>query len=158
VLADTLKPFVGATPIADPYDPRTREWFRKASSASPGSIVWMPPYTFAEGIQGITAASAARDATGQPLGVVTVDFAMAGIAEFLDSIKLPSEGTLMLFTADGHLLAGAAGHGLDAAELALARWSAAGSRGQSTTRRAAVNIGGDLWNVVARSTEAGSGL
>jgi Adenylate and Guanylate cyclase catalytic domain len=70
--ADTLEPYVRTPPPTEPYEPRTRTWYQRTVAAPPGTIVWMPPYTFAEGVQGVTAAVAARDGAQQVLGVFTV--------------------------------------------------------------------------------------
>jgi hypothetical protein len=48
--ADTLEPYVRTPPPTEPYEPRTRTWYQRTVAAPPGTIVWMPPYTFAEGV------------------------------------------------------------------------------------------------------------
>ena len=83
---DTLEPYVRTPPLTAPYEPRTREWYQRTVVAPPGTIVWMPPYAFAEGVKGITAAVAARDRAQNVLGVFTVDFALTGVANFLQTI------------------------------------------------------------------------
>src|SRR5215467_512929 len=55
--ADSGEAYVRTPPITEPYEPRTRDWYLRGMAAA-GSVVWMPPYTFAEGVKGITAAMA----------------------------------------------------------------------------------------------------
>src|SRR5262245_55595936 len=69
--AGSLEPYVQAPPLAKPFDPRTRLWYKRAS-AIPDDIVWIGPYLFAEGATGITAAVAVRDRAQRVRGVLTV--------------------------------------------------------------------------------------
>jgi class 3 adenylate cyclase len=128
--ADTLAPHVQDPPLSRPYDPRGRDWYQQAM-ANRGAIVWLPPYRFAEGVIGVTAAAAARN------GVVTVDFTLAGIAHFLETVEIP-HGAVVLFDRAGNLLAGAPGPGREAAILALQ-----GARG-------GIEVAGERWEVVTR--------
>jgi class 3 adenylate cyclase len=156
--ADTLAPYIRNPPLTEAYDPRTRAWYQRAVAA-PGVIVWMPPYVFAEGVHGITAASAVRDADGRVRGVVTVDFTLDGIAQFLASIKLEGDGVVTLFDKDGQLLAGEPGAGQDAAARALEGWRRAGASAPSAAPRyAEIVAGGKRWDVAARSLSLGPGL
>src|SRR5262245_35704532 len=94
--ADTLAPFVTPTSQTKPYDPRLLAWYRRAMEQL-GTVVWMPPYVFAEGVTGVTVASTASDRSGRVLGVVTVDFALSGIANFLGGLKIGENGVVVLF-------------------------------------------------------------
>jgi class 3 adenylate cyclase len=129
--AGTLAPYVQDPPLSRPYDPRSRDWYQQAM-ANRGAIVWLPPYRFAEGVTGVTAAAAVRD------GVVTVDFTLAGIAQFLETVEIP-HGAVVLFDRAGNLLAGAPSPGREAAILALQ-----GARG-------GIEVAGERWEVVTRS-------
>jgi adenylate cyclase len=142
--AATLEPHVQNPPLSQPYDPRTREWYRRAVAA-PEAIVWMPPYVFAEGVTGITAATAVTDARQRVQGVVTVDFTLAGIARFLERVEI-AHGAAILFDHQGNLLAGAPGPGRDAALLAM-----------RVGKNEAV-VSGETWAVVARPLALGAGL
>src|SRR5262249_24479896 len=53
----TLRPFVRERVLTTTYDPRTRDWYRRAVQEST-RIVWLPPYAFAEGVLGVTSALA----------------------------------------------------------------------------------------------------
>jgi class 3 adenylate cyclase len=156
--ADTLAPFSRTPPLTKPYDPRTRDWYRRAL-ADPETIVWIPPHAFAEGVVGPTAALAVRDPAGHVRGVVAVDFASAGIASFLRSIKIGQHSVVALFSEDGGLLAGAPGPGHDALTRAVGGWTrAAGSAAaEEGARRAEVLVDGEKWNVTARSVVRGAG-
>jgi adenylate cyclase len=140
--ASTGAPYVQSPPLERPYDPRERDWYRRASAA-PDAVVWLPPYVFAEGVTGITAAAAVRDAAQRVQGVVTVDFTLEGIERFLAGIKTARQGVVMLFDRDGVLLAGAPGPGRDAAVRAVKEAS-----GEAVA-------GGETWSVVARPLALG---
>src|SRR5262252_3607140 len=58
--ADTLAPYERPRPNRERYDPRTRDWYRRAI-AQAGTVVWMPPYMFTEGVKGVTVAVAIMD-------------------------------------------------------------------------------------------------
>src|SRR5262245_21691456 len=118
--AGTLKPHARPASLDQPYDPRTRPWYRRAASSA-GDIAWMPPYKFTEGVTGITAALAVRDSTRRVQGVLTVDFTVAGIARFLETLEI-AHGTVVLFDQDGTFLAGAPGAGREAAIRATDDW------------------------------------
>jgi hypothetical protein len=148
--ADTLEPYVRTPPLTDPYEPRTRAWYQRTVAAPPDTIVWMPPYTFAEGVQGITAAIAARDASQKVLGVFTVDFALTGVANFLQSIVLGHRSAVVLLDNTGEPLAGAPSPGRDAAVSAVAHWTRTGGVMPVGGRRAVVMVQGEAWDVVAR--------
>jgi class 3 adenylate cyclase len=149
---DSLEPYLRTPPLTEPYEPRTRDWYRRAAGAPAGAIVWLPPYVFTEGIQGITAAVAVRDASKQLLGVLTVDFALAGVASFVRSIKL-GRGGVALFDRGGALLAGEPGPGRDAASRAVLAWTGPSTRADASAgaRRAPVTVDGETWDVVARA-------
>jgi class 3 adenylate cyclase len=157
---DTLEPYIRTPPLTQPYEPRTREWYQRTVAAPPGTIVWMPPYAFAEGVKGITAAVAARDSAQNVLGVCTVDFALTGVAHFLQTIEVGRRGTVMLFDNNGEPLAGAPGPGRDAATRAVEHWSRTRSTANMGVgvRHTAVTIQGEEWDVVARSITHGTGL
>jgi class 3 adenylate cyclase len=138
----TLAPYVQSPPLDRPYDPRARDWYRSASAA-PEALVWMPPYVFAEGVTGITAAAAVRDQSQRVQGVITVDFTLDGIARFLAGIETARQGVVVLFDRDGNLLAGAPGPGRDAAVQAM----------KDRTNEAVA--GGETWGVVARPLALG---
>jgi adenylate cyclase len=156
--ADTLAPHVRTPPLTDPYEPRTRPWYQRTVAAPPGTIVWMPPYTFAEGVQGITAALAARDASGTVLGVFTVDFALTGVTHFLQSIAIGRRSVVVLFDTTGALLAGAPGPGRDAAAGALASWPPPEGVPPRGGPRVVVTVQGEEWDVVARPIPQETGL
>jgi adenylate cyclase len=75
------------------YDPRTRSWFQMAI-ASPGTIVWTPPYNLNDGTKGIGACLGVV-ARGKIAGVFTADFSTSEIDVFLN--RLIQDRKLMLF-------------------------------------------------------------
>jgi len=142
--ARTLAPHVQNPPLDKPYDPRKREWYQRAATTP--EAIWMPPYLFAEGVTGITAAVAVRDSAYRLQGVVTVDFTLEGIARFLETVEIVQGGTVVLFDGDGKLLAGEPGPGLEAAVLA--------TKGKASE----VIVAGQKWDVAARPLALGAGL
>jgi len=109
-----LTPFVRTPALTEAYDPRTRPWYRRAVT-SPERIVWMPPYVFAEGVKGVTAAVAVRRGGGTAIdGVVTADLSLRGIDRFVRSVRVADHGAVALYGADGELLAGGPGPTLEA--------------------------------------------
>jgi class 3 adenylate cyclase len=137
------------------YDPRPLAWYRRAME-QPGTIVWMPPYVFAEGVKGVTVASTASDPSGRPLGVLTVDFALTGIANFLRGLKIGESGMVVLFDQNGEALAGASGPGLEAATRAVKGSPRDAER--AALRHVEVESGGQRWDVVTRSLTRGPGF
>jgi class 3 adenylate cyclase len=156
--ADTLEPYVRTPPPTEPYEPRVRAWYQRAVAAPPDTIVWMPPYTFAEGVKGVTAAVAARDGAQKVLGVFTVDFALTGVANFLQTIEIGPRGAVVLFDNNGEPVAGAPGPGRDAVTGAFARWTLPRTVTSEGVRRAVVTVQGEEWDVVARSITHGTGF
>ncbi|HEU4351456.1 MAG TPA: adenylate/guanylate cyclase domain-containing protein [Burkholderiales bacterium] len=150
--AGTLDPYVQSPPLK-PYDPRTRGWYQRAVE-TPEAIVWMPPYTFAEGVTGITAAAAVRDGA-RVQGVLTVDFTLTGIERVLSTIEVTG-GAVTLFDHAGNLLAGAPGSAREAAILAMQGAQSgivvAGERWELATRALTPGAGPD-WMVVATMRE-----
>src|SRR3974390_1889877 len=101
----TLRPFLRDPPLSTPYDARTRDWYRRAVQ-EPSHIVWLPPYAFSEGVRGVTGARADSPKEGQaPRGVFTADFSLAGVSEYLDTLKVAENGFAVLVDEGGRLLA-----------------------------------------------------
>src|SRR5262249_37818952 len=153
--ADTLAPYERRRPLREPYEPRSREGYRRAV-AQPGTVVWMPPYTFTEGVKGVTVAVAIMDPSRKPRGVLTVDFTLAGVANFLRSIKVGEHGIVALFDKDGAPLAGVPGPGLDAATQALKGWKK--GRGGRAVQHMEVESGDEQWDVATRSLSRDPGF
>lgn len=93
------------------YDPRTRSWYQQAVESH--GVVWTEPFTFNEGIYGVTAAIALRDPlTDAPLGVFTADFFLDDISRFLGSVaRSTSIGSvrLLVLSRPGTVVADSAG-------------------------------------------------
>jgi len=86
------------------YDPRSRPFYRKARDQ--GRLVWLPPYVFYnQGIPGISCAAPVRDAGGRLRGVLSVDFDLNALSDFVAGLALSEHSTVFLFTADQTLLA-----------------------------------------------------
>jgi hypothetical protein len=153
--ADTLRPHVRTPPPSEPYDPRTRDWYRNALQALPGVIRWTPPYKFAEGDPGMTAALAARDATGKALGVVTVDFTLDGVNEFLRGMKLDEEGVLAVYDSRGALIGGV---GPPPALQALSGWRKNPKADTERVQHGSVKIAKERWSVAAMRVPDARGL
>lgn len=87
------------------YDPRTRPFYTSAKAL--GRRVWTRPYVFFEqGVPGITCAQPHFAVDGKTLeGVLTIDFDLNALSGFVKSADLSANGTVLLFTPDGTLLA-----------------------------------------------------
>lgn len=85
------------------YDPRTRNFYLRAKELN--RTVWLPPYMFYEGVPGITCASPVFDAEHKLRGVVTVDFNLMALSEFIARLSISPHSRVFLYTADGALLA-----------------------------------------------------
>lgn len=86
------------------YDARERPWFTAAEKAD-GQPVWTPPYDFAHGGRGITAARAIRDEAGRPGGVLMIDFLFKDVAAYIDRLANDFRGEPLVFSLNGSLLA-----------------------------------------------------
>jgi serine/threonine protein kinase len=85
------------------YDPRTRDFYMRALDAK--QRVWTPPYTFyAKRLTGITCAEPVFDETGVLHAIVTVDFDINGMSDFIDAPLYEGSRTLV-FDHDGNILA-----------------------------------------------------
>ena len=86
------------------YDPRTRPFYELAKAA--GHRVWTRPYVFYEqAIPGITCARPHRARDGSLAGVLTIDFDLNALSDFMRTADLSPNGTVLLFAPDGTLLA-----------------------------------------------------
>jgi sigma-B regulation protein RsbU (phosphoserine phosphatase) len=86
------------------YDPRTRPFYVKAQRA--GRLVWLPPYVFYEqNVPGITCAKPIYDGAGTLLGVMTIDFDLNALSQFVGTISISPHSHFFLFTPEGELIA-----------------------------------------------------
>jgi serine phosphatase RsbU (regulator of sigma subunit) len=86
------------------YDPRSRPFYRKARQE--GRLVWLPPYVFYnQGVPGVSCAAPVTDAAGRLRGVLSVDFDLNALSDFIGQLSVSEHSKLFLFTADGVLLA-----------------------------------------------------
>lgn len=86
------------------YDPRARPFYLKAKDTD--KLVWLPPYVFYnQGIPGVSCAAAVRGPDSQLRGVISIDFDLNALSEFVSQLKVSPGSTVFLFTADEVLLA-----------------------------------------------------
>lgn len=86
------------------YDPRKRPFYTGAKSA--GRLVWLPPYVFYfQWVPGITCAVPVKDARGQFQGVLTADFDLNALSDFVAALSVSEHSRVFLFTSDEILLA-----------------------------------------------------
>lgn len=86
------------------YDPRKRPFYIKAKKE--GRLVWLPPYVFYnQGVPGISCAAPVFDRNRKLRGVVSIDFDLNALSEFVSHLKPSEHSTVFLFTADELLLA-----------------------------------------------------
>lgn len=88
----------------DPYDPRSRPWYRDALRAA--SQVWTEPYIFYTSQQpGITTAVPLYADDAGLKGVVGVDIEIGEISTFLRDLRISPHGSAFIVNRSGELLA-----------------------------------------------------
>jgi serine phosphatase RsbU (regulator of sigma subunit) len=86
------------------YDPRVRPFYVRAKQA--GRLVWLPPYVFYwQWVPGVTCAVPVSDAVGNLRGVLTADFDLNALSDFVASLSVSEHSRVFLFTSDQLLLA-----------------------------------------------------
>lgn len=89
---------------SDPYDPRTRPWYIRASAER--ATIWTDPYIFFSSQQpGITLAAPVLDAWGGVRGVMGVDIEISNISEFLSHLKIGETGKALIIHDNGDVIA-----------------------------------------------------
>jgi serine phosphatase RsbU (regulator of sigma subunit) len=85
------------------YDPRTRPFYRKAKEK--GELVWLPPYLFfGSGVPGISCAAPVLK-NGRLRGVLSVDFDLNALSDFVATLVPSEHSRVFLFTPEQVLLA-----------------------------------------------------
>jgi serine phosphatase RsbU (regulator of sigma subunit) len=86
------------------YDPRVRPFYAKPKEA--GRLVWLPPYVFYwQWVPGITCAAPVKDPSGKFRGVLTADFDLNALSDFVSGLSVSEHSRVFLFTSDEVLLA-----------------------------------------------------
>jgi sigma-B regulation protein RsbU (phosphoserine phosphatase) len=86
------------------YDPRVRPFYFGAKRA--GRLVWLPPYVFYwQWVPGITCGLPVKDPRGRFKGVLTADFDLNALSDFVASLSVSEHSCVFLFTSDELLLA-----------------------------------------------------
>jgi len=155
--ADSGAAYVRTPPLAQPYEPRTRDWYLLGVAAA-GNVVWTPPYTFAEGVRGITAAMAVLDRQAHVQGVLTVDLSLGGLQTFLGRIKIGRRGVVALFDSQGALVTGTASARNEAAARVIESLRRGAQPMDDAVHRAEARVAGETWDVAARSLVLAPGL
>jgi adenylate cyclase len=90
--------------IANDYDPRDEEFYKAAQRTR--KLVWIGPVIFYdEGLPGITCAKARWSRDGQLLGVLTVDFNLNFLSDFIGQLRFGKHGKVFMFDQDRHVIA-----------------------------------------------------
>jgi sigma-B regulation protein RsbU (phosphoserine phosphatase) len=86
------------------YDPRKRPFYIGAKEA--GRLVWLPPYVFYfQWVPGISCAVPVKGASGTFRGVLTADFDLNALSDFVSGLSVSEHSRVFLFTSDEVLLA-----------------------------------------------------
>jgi sigma-B regulation protein RsbU (phosphoserine phosphatase) len=86
------------------YDPRKRPFYIGAKRA--GRLVWLPPYVFYwQWVPGITCAVPVKYPSGKLRGVLTADFDLNALSDFVAGLSVSEHSLVFLFTSDQVLLA-----------------------------------------------------
>jgi adenylate cyclase len=146
------------------YDPRERDWFKSAILAD--TTVWSKPYTFVDGVQGITASRAWKSSdSGAPSGVFTVDFYLEDLESLLDTVaqKMESEGFSVILEPDGKLVCASNNPNASSLTRALSDWIRAhplfkNINGQSSGNLVPIAVGPTTYLAALDRVKASSGL
>ena len=88
----------------DPYDPRKRPWFIKATEEK--RIVWTDPYIFFTSQKpGITIAGPALSSDGLLKGVVGVDIEIDQLSLFISKLRIGKNGRAFMLNRNGDVVA-----------------------------------------------------
>lgn len=86
------------------YDPRDEEFYKAAQQAR--KLVWVGPVIFYdEGVPGITCADPRYSKEGKLLGVLTVDFNLNFLSDFVSQLHFGKSGKVFMFDQDRHVIA-----------------------------------------------------
>jgi adenylate cyclase len=89
---------------ADTYDPRTRPWYRGATSVD--GLFWTDVYIFFTAQKpGLTAARAVSGPDHQVIAVAGGDIALEALSDFLAGLEIGNSGRAMIIDAQGRLVA-----------------------------------------------------
>jgi adenylate cyclase len=89
---------------ADTFDPRTRPWYRGATSVD--GLFWTDAYIFfTEQKPGLTASRAVYGADKQIIAVAGGDIALGALSDFLAGLEIGQSGRAMIIDAEGRLVA-----------------------------------------------------
>jgi len=89
---------------ANDYDPRDEQFYKAAIQA--GKLVWIGPVIFYdEGLPGITCANPRFAKDGRLLGVLTVDFNLNFLSDFIGQLNFGTHGKVFMFDQDRHVIA-----------------------------------------------------
>jgi adenylate cyclase len=90
--------------IANEYDPRDEQFYKDATKA--GHLIWIGPVIFYdEGLPGITCANPRFAKDGRLLGVLTVDFNVNFLSEFIGNLHFGKHGKVFIFDDAAHVIA-----------------------------------------------------
>lgn len=89
---------------ANDYDPRDEQFYKAARQA--GKLIWIGPVIFYdEGLPGITCANPRFAKDGKLLGVLTVDFNLNFLSDFIGQLRFGKRGKVFMFDEKGHVIA-----------------------------------------------------
>ena len=89
---------------ANDYDPRDEEFFKTVQRT--GKLAWVGPVIFYdEGLAGITCANPHFDQAGRLLGVLTVDFNLNLLSDFIAELHFGTHGKVFMFDDRHHVVA-----------------------------------------------------
>lgn len=88
----------------DPYDPRTRPWYRGAKESQ--ALFWTDVYVFYTGkVPGITCGAPVTDPAGNFHGVIGVDLDLGELSRFLQTLNLGPSGVALILNESGSVVA-----------------------------------------------------
>jgi adenylate cyclase len=154
------------TPYARPgpkdYDPREHGWYKNAVLAN--TTVWSEPYTFVDGVQGITASRAWRSTdSGAPEGVFTVDFFLTDLESLLGSVAQKIDGSSIILEPNGKLICASSNRETASLAAVLGDWVRAhpafkNTNGEGASKLVPIEVGRTRYLAALDHVETPSGL
>ena len=100
-----LVPGNGSFADKEAYDPTLRDWYRGATAAEEGSVVWGLPYLdAATGRVTVWCATAFRDPSGEVAGVVGFDLFLTVLQEWLEPLEADEDFHAYLVDRNGRMV------------------------------------------------------
>lgn len=93
-----------STKRANNYDPRTREWYKKAME-TPDKVIFTDIYITSGGETALSSAVTIKNSNNNIIGVVVLDFNFKNLSSMINKTKIGQDGFVILTDKKGSILA-----------------------------------------------------